>query len=103
MALLSNNDRNFKVGETVHMRVRVSEAGTKSPADATSTLTALRKDGAPVALPAVTEFSVLAQGDHLLVLRTADLATGDYEVVVTVSDGPDKVSILTDRFVLKVA
>ena len=97
---LTLNDRFFLRGSTVHMRVRVSEPGTKRPADATVALTSLKRGAVVVPVDNPT-FSRINQGDHLLVLPTADLTPSTYEVVVTVSDGPSKVTVLTDRFVVK--
>jgi hypothetical protein len=99
--MASGGDRYFVQGSTVHLRVRVSEPGTRTPADATVVLTSLKTGGTAVT-PATTAFTRVNQGDYLLVLPTAPLAPGAYDVRITVSDGPAKVSIITDRFVVKV-
>lgn len=95
--------RSFYVGETVHLGVRVSVPGTRKPVDPEMvTLTSLERDGAPV-VPAVTDFTRAAQGDYSLVLPTADLEEGVYDLIVTVADGTAAVVLIPDRFVLKVA
>lgn len=96
-------DRHFNVGETVHFRSRVAEPGTRTPTDpATVALTSLRLDDVEV-LPAPREFVRQQQGEFTLALPTADLAPGTYHVSVTHSDGPERVTIVTDRFVLQAA
>lgn len=92
---------NFLVGETVHLRARVSKAGTKTPySPQTVRLTSLSLDGAPVVLPAVVDFTRLVEGEFLLILDTSTLAPGVYSVVVTLSDGPTAVRLLRGSFVL---
>lgn len=96
----TNADRFFVQGSTVHFRVRVSEPGTKTPASATVILTALRHAGVEVPVT-VTAFTQVQVGDYALSMPTATLAPGSYDVVITISDGPSKVTILTDRFAVK--
>lgn len=97
---MASNDRYFIKPSTVHLRARISEPGSRQPTDATVVLTALRLGATPVTV-ATTAFTRLALGDYTLSIPTADLAAGAYDVVVTVSDGPDKISVLTDRFVVQ--
>lgn len=93
-------NRRYKVGETVHLRVRVNLPGTRIPTDAGSVvLTSLTRDGIPV--PADTVFTRDALGDYSLVISTEGFSAGSYEVVVTISDGPEKVVVLEDTFVLR--
>lgn len=103
MAQSSSNagSRFFLVGETPHLRVRVSQPGTKKPLDAGSVVLTTLRTGTTVVAVTTTAFTREAEGDYLLVLPTAGLAPGEYDLVITVSDGPTKVSILTDRFALR--
>lgn len=92
--------RSFTVGETIHFRSRISIAGTKTPTDpALVRLTSLKHDGTEVLVSAL-DFSREAQGEYVLTLQTDALSPGTYEVVVVHSDGPEKVTLATDRFVL---
>lgn len=97
---MANNDRYFIKPSTVHLRARISEPGTKQPTDATVVLTALRL-GTTTVTVATTAFTRAALGDYTLTIPTAALTAGAYDVVVTVSNGPNKISVLTDRFVVK--
>ena len=96
---LTSNDKSFVRGSTVHLRARVSEPGGKRPVSASVVLTALRRGATPVTVDTTT-FTEEAVGDYSLVVPTADLDPGAYSVVITVSDGPSKVSVLTDSFVV---
>lgn len=98
--MATSNDRYFIQGSTVHLRVRVSLPGTRTPAAATVVLTSL-KLGTQAVVPAVTAFTQVNVGDYLLVIPTATLQPGAYDLRVTISNGPTNVSILTDRFVVK--
>jgi hypothetical protein len=94
-------DRSFLVGETVHLRSRVSLPGTRTPTDPASvTLTSLRRDGVET-LVEPTPFTRVREGEYVLTLTTGLLPSGTYDVVVTHADGPAKVSLATDRFVLR--
>lgn len=95
-------DRSFKVGETVHLSAKVSPPGSREPVDATVVLAVLRTGGVALS-PAVTAFTRVATGDYTLSLPTVGLAPGLYEIVVRVSDGPSKVSLLVDQFALQTA
>lgn len=95
-----NADRYFIKPATAKLRVQVSEPGTKTPADATVTLTSLRTGGASATV-ATTVFTRQAKGDYVLIVPTADLLAGTYDVLVTVADGPEKVAVVTDRFVVQ--
>jgi len=91
----------FLVGETVHLRARVSKAGSRVPySPQTVRLTSLRLAGADVALPAIVDFTKVAEGDFTLVIDSSPLAPGTYDVVVTLSDGPNAVRLLRGTFVL---
>lgn len=95
-----SSDRYFTVGETVHLRSRVSLPGTRTPTDPASVaLTTLRREGVDV-LTGPMAFIRNAEGDFSLSLPTLDLTPGTYDLVVTHSDGPEKVTLVTDRFVL---
>lgn len=95
--------RSFYIGETVHLRVRVSEPGTRKPTDAGAVSITSLKRGATVVTPADPTFDRVREGDYALTLPTAGLAAGTYDIQVTVSDGPAAVVIIPDRFVLKAA
>lgn len=98
----SGADRQFFQGETVHLRARISKPGTKTPVDPTSVaLTRLRRNGVVVALPAVTDYTRGAEGDYSLVVPTDALDPGAYDIVTTVSDGPQAVVLLPDQFVIQ--
>lgn len=101
MAPTSSTTRSFVVGETVHLRTRVSKPGTREPTDPASVVLTSLKRGSDVLTPATTGFTRVGQGDFLLVLPTAGLIPGEYVVVITVADGPNRISILTDRFALR--
>lgn len=100
MAANQTGDRTFKVGETIHLRTRISVAGTRTPTDATVTLTRLMLGAVPVTVTP-TAFTRINEGDYQLVLHTDSLVPGAYDVVITISGGPDLVAIVTDRFALR--
>ena len=103
MASSSGADRFYLVGETVHLHVKVSKPGTKTPDDpATVSLSALKLGTTPVPV-AVTDFTRNAQGDYGLTIPTAGFTPGTYSLSVTLADGSDRVVILTDTFVVKAA
>ena len=94
--------RDFTVGETVRLRIRVSAAGTKqaaTPADPVA-LVRLAKDGAPIALPTATQFGVLSEGLYELPLATDTLPPGTYSWMARVSSGSNAVSLPEDAFIL---
>lgn len=94
-------DLNFLVGETVHLRVRVSKAGTKTPySPGVVRLTSLALDGAPVALPPTVDFTRTVEGEFLLILDTSVLLPGVYSAVITLTDGATAVRLLRGSFVL---
>lgn len=96
-------DRSFVVGESVHLRIRVNAPGTRKPADAaTVALSSIKRDGAPVTVTP-TAFTRQGVGEYTLVIQTAALQPGIYDVSVTVADGPAATVIVPDRFVLKAA
>lgn len=93
--------RSFLVGETVHLRSRVSRPGTRTPTDpAEVALTSLTLDGVET-LQAPVPFTREREGEYVLTLTTEDLVPGTYGVVIRHADGPAKVSLATDRFVLR--
>lgn len=93
-------ERDFTVGETVHLRARVAKAGTRVPySPQIVRLTSMSVGGAPT-LPDTVDFTKVAEGDFLLVVQTALLSPGVYDFVVTISDGPNAVRLLTGTFVL---
>lgn len=95
----SSAARNFKVGETVHLIVRVSEPGTKTPTDATVTVASLRRGDTVIPLDDPT-FARVREGDYLKVLQTVGFDAGTYKVRVRVEDGPQAVVLADDQFVL---
>lgn len=99
----SNPRRQFWVGETVHLRVRVNLPGTKRPVDPDHVrLTAVNRDGTPLEID-VEDFVREDTGEYSLVLLTAGLPEGVYDLAVTVDSGPTAVVLLPDRFILKAA
>ena len=93
--------RTFLVGETVHLRSRVSLPGTRTPTDpALVELASLTLDGVET-LVAPTPFVREKEGEYVLTLLTDTLAPGTYGLVVRHSDGPEKVTLTSDEFVLR--
>ena len=95
-------DRIFTVGETVHLRVRVSRAGTKTPATPTQGVTLRRfsRDGVAVPLPDEPDFAAVVEGLYELVIQTEDMEPGTYSWLAAASNGPTAVSQAEDTFVL---
>ena len=93
--------RFFTQGETIHLRSRVSIPGTRTPIDpSTVALTSMVRNKVQV-LEEPLEFTREGVGEFTLSLPTSGLAAGTYEIVVTHADGPDRVTLATDRFVLR--
>lgn len=103
MAGNSGADRFYLVGETIHLHVKASLPGTKTPADPATVALSSLKLGADSVLEALatTTFTRLAQGDYTLTIPTAGFAPGTYTMAVTLANGIDAVVILTDTFVVK--
>ena len=96
-------EKSFLVGETVHLRSRVAEPGTKKPVDPASvTLTSWRK-GTEEILNSPIAFSREGQGEYALTLETVGMEPGTYHVTVMHSDGPERIAAATDTFVLQSA
>lgn len=95
-------DRTFTVGETVHLRVRASTAGTKTPATPTDGVVLRRwsKDGVALALPDSPAFAVVTEGLYEFVVQSDDLEPGVYSWLAAASSGPTAVSQAEDTFVL---
>lgn len=99
-------NREFKVGETVHLGMRVSDPITRQPITATVTLDVLQRTSVtpPVShLPADVAFTTLTQGDYAYTIRTVDLTPGVYKVVIRIVDPAaptTKVVLHSDEFVL---
>jgi hypothetical protein len=103
MASSSGADRFYLVGETIHLHVKASKPGTKTPDDpATVVLTSLKVGGTPVTV-ATTAFTRVAQGDYVLTIPTVGFTPGTYSLAVTLANGADAVVILTDTCVVKAA
>jgi hypothetical protein len=105
MASSSGADRFYLVGETVHLHVKVSKPGTRTPDDpATVALTTL-KLGTESMLEGVptTAFTRNAQGDYTLTIPTAGFPPGTYSLAVRLANGAEAVVLLTDSFVVKAA
>lgn len=99
---MASGDRYFLIGETVHLRARVSLPGTRTPTTATVTLASLKRDGT-VITPATTAFTEVHEGDYTYVLATVGFTAGTYDVLVRVASGTSKVMLLSDKFVLRAA
>jgi hypothetical protein len=96
-------DRYFVVGETVHLRSRVSKPGGRTPIDpATVELTLLALEGVQTLTDPIA-FIREREGEFTLGLATEDLVPGTYTVAVRHADGPQRVTVATDRFVLRAA
>lgn len=97
----SGGDRAFLIGETVHLRSRVSLPGTRTPTDpAVVELASLRLAGAET-LSAPVPFVRQNQGEYTLDLQTHLLVAGPYDLTVRHSNGPDQVTLADDSFVLQ--
>lgn len=95
-------NRAYIVGETVLLRTRVSQPGTKIPVDPdTVKLTSLTLTGQETLAEPVT-FTREGIGDYALSIQTAGLTPGVYDLVVTYTDGV-QVTIDRDTFVLQEA
>lgn len=95
--------REFVIGETVHLNIRVNAPGTHKPVDPTNVrLTSLKRDGQTVPV-SVVDFTRESAGTYSLTLPTDGLVAGIYDVVVTLDSGPTKVVKVPDRFVLRAA
>jgi hypothetical protein len=100
MPVQTNLEREFKVGETVHLRARTSRPGTKTPLDVTQVrLTSLKREGVET-LGSAQSFTRAAEGDYVLSVATAALQPGTYSVVAVADQGPTSVVVLTDEFEL---
>ena len=95
-------DRIFTVGETVHLRVKVSRAGTKTPTTPTDGVVLRRwsHDGVALTLPDPATFTPITEGLYELVLQSDALAPGTYSWLAAASSGPTAVSQAEDTFVL---
>lgn len=95
--------RQFVVGETVHIGIRVSKPGTKTPVDPASVeLHTLKRDGGAQTF-GNSSFTKVAEGDYTYVIHTTDLQPGAYTLSVMVADGADAVVLVADQFVLNPA
>lgn len=93
--------RAFTVGETVHLRARVSTPGTRIPVDPDEvTLVSLQRAGTEI-LGGPMVFNKDAVGDYSLVLPTEGYVAGVYQLTVRYEDAdPEKVVIDHDQFAL---
>lgn len=95
--------RAFYVGETVVLRLRISQSGTRAPADPAT----VRLDriwlgtSTPVAQPDATAFTQITSGEYALNLDTTGMAPGTYGWRAVASDGPQATSIVQDSFILR--
>lgn len=102
MARSSTALRYFIVGETVHLRSRISEPGGRKPVDPdTVALTFLGLEGGASVLTEPLPLTREVEGEWVLAIPTVDLAPGVYTLAVTHADGPSKVTVATDQFVLR--
>ena len=98
------NERGFVIPSTVHLRALVFAPGTRKAQDAdTVVLSSLSHDGALVVGAVDPTFTRVGVGDYRLDLATAGLSAGIYKAIVTVSDGPERVLVLRETFVLLAA
>ena len=98
---VSGATRTFLVGETVHLRSRVSLPGTRTPTDpAEVALSSLTLDGVET-LADPLPFTREREGEYALTLPTLGMAGGTYRLVVRHTDGPQRVALATDEFVLR--
>jgi hypothetical protein len=95
--------RSFIVGETVHLEVRVSKPGTKTPTDPTTVQLASLKKGSQAITVSSPDFTRVAEGDFTYTIHTATLQPGTYNLVVRVASGTDEVVLVPDAFVLNPA
>lgn len=94
--------RAFTIGDTVFLRARVSEAGTRNPANPSGgvTLTRLAVDRTHVNLPGTTAFTKASDGLYVLALTTDSLAAGTYSWMALVDGGAAGKQVVEDVFVL---
>lgn len=93
-------ERSYVVGETIEVRTRLAKPGTKLPVDANVAITKLQRVGGSAVEP-IPAFIREAEGDYATVLATEGWVPGTYDLVVRVDDGPEKVVLVADRFVLR--
>jgi hypothetical protein len=100
--MAESTNRQFRVGESVVLRVRVSRAGTRIPATPEDgvTLVALVSHEHPLALTQKTAFTAVDEGLYELALDTAAMVPGTYTWTARISSGPGAVSLAEDFFVL---
>lgn len=96
-------EKSFLVGETVHLRSRVADPGTKRPVDPDAVLLTSWRKGTEEILDAPVEFSREAKGEYALTLETVGMDPGTYHITVVHSDGPQRIAAATDTFVLQSA
>lgn len=94
-------DRYFLVGSTIHLRCRVSLPGTRTPTDPATVAVVKLKVGAVEITLSNPVFTRIEEGEYRLSIPTTTLAAGTYQVTVRLEDGPSKVLLLTDQFVLR--
>lgn len=100
---VSRPERSYLVGETVHLHVKVSKPGTKTPTDPNSVrLSSLNLAGESMmeGVPTLT-FTRINLGDYTLVIPTVGFPLGTYDLTVTIESGPSAVVILGDRYVVQ--
>jgi len=96
-------DRIFVVGQTVHLRMKVSVPGTRNPADPDQvTLVAFFRDNVSVALPTNVTFTKVTDGLYELVIPTVGFQPGVFKWRGRAYSGPLAVALKDDTFVLAV-
>ena len=97
------DDRGFIIGETVRLRVRVSQAGTRNPATPGGGVSLLRLavNGTHVNLPTDVSFITVADGLYELALDSASMAAGTWWWLAKIDGGVLGVSLDEDTFILR--
>ena len=93
--------RTFLVGETVHLHSRVSLPGTRTPTDPTEVALVSLTLGGVETLTGPVPFTREREGEYALTLLTEGRAPGTYHLVVRHADGPERVTLVEDEFVLR--
>lgn len=95
--------RTFLVGETVALSVKVSQPGSRTPANPTDgvRLVALSKrSGSADMLPPNTHFALQSDGFYSLSLATGALPAGTYDWRALAADDNGQITLAEDSFVL---
>jgi hypothetical protein len=100
--MADRDGRNFMVGDTVELVVRVNAPGTRNPADPAQGVTLLSLvTGATQVLDEQALFDRVEAGSYLHTVQTEGFEPGVYTWLAAAKDSPERVAQVTDTFVLQ--